>query len=352
MMEGMNVRNCVAAAAIALTACSTSAQSARQPLPTDVVATVGSRSITLADVDVKALQQPASNFGATKLVQALYQARRSAVDDLVADALIDAAAKSKGLDRSVLVEQEITAKIAPVSETDVTSWYEANRARVQGATLDQVRQPIRSYLTQERMQTVRARYLETLKASTPVRITLEPPRQQFAAGSSANSPSKGPANAPIEMIEFSDFQCPYCLRANPAITQVLNTYGDRIHFVYRHYPLPGHPNARPAAEAAACAGEQGKFWPYHDRLFADQAKLNDADLKKTAADLGLDAAKFNACVDSHKYKSAVDADLAAGQDVGVDGTPAFFVNGRLLSGAQPFEQFKKLIDEELESRKR
>jgi protein-disulfide isomerase len=338
-----------AAGLLALTACSTSAQSARQPLPTDVVAMVGSRSITLADVDAKALQQPASNFGASKLVQALYQARRSAIDDLVADALIDAAAKSKGVDRSALVEREITAKIVPVSEADIASWYEANRGRVQGASLDQVRQPIRSYLTQDRMQTVRAQYL---KASTPVRITLEPPRQQFAAGSLTNSPSKGPANAPIEMIEFSDFQCPFCLRANPTVTQVLNTYGDRIHFVYRHYPLPGHPNARPAAEAAACAGEQGKFWPYHDRLFADQTKLTDADLKKTAADLGLDAAKFGACVDSHKYKSAIDADVAAGQDVGVDGTPAFFVNGRLLSGAQPFELFKKLIDEELESKKR
>src|SRR5207237_7173009 len=103
---------------------------------------------------------------------------------------------------SAIVEQEITAKIAPVSDADIASWYEANRTRVQGATLDQVRQPIRSYLTQERMQAVRARYLETLKASTAVRITLEPPRQQFAEGSLTNSPSKGPANAPLETIEF------------------------------------------------------------------------------------------------------------------------------------------------------
>ena len=348
-MNSMQLRSLAAAAAIALTACSTSAQSARQPAPADVVATVGSRSITLAEVDAKALQQPASSFGQVKLAQALYQARRAAVDDLVADALIDQAAKAKGVDRAALVEQEITAKIAPVSDADVTGWYEANRARVQGATLDQVRQPIRGYLTQERMQIVRARYLDTLKASTPVRVTLDPPRQQIA---SANSPSKGPSNAPVELIEFSDFQCPYCLRAHPTVAQVLNTYGDRVHFVYRHYPLPGHPNARPAAEASACAAEQDKFWPYHDRLFAEPGKLTDADLKKDAADLGLDSAKFNACIDTRKYKSTVDADVQAGEQAGVDGTPAFFVNGRMISGAQPFEQFKKLIDEELELKKR
>jgi protein-disulfide isomerase len=348
-MNSMHPRIFVAAAVVTLAACSTSAQAPKQPSATDVVATVGSRSITLAEADARALQQPASNFGSMKLSQALYQARRNALDEIAADALLDQAAKAKGVDRSALIEREITSKITPVTDPDVAMWYEANRGRLQGATLDQVRQPIRSYLTQERMQTVRAQYLDTLKAATPVRIMLEPPRQQFAAVIGA--PSKGPANAPIEMIEFSDFQCPFCLRADPTVRQVLNTYGDRIHFVYRHYPLPGHPNARPAAEAASCAAEQGKFWPYHDRLFTDQSKLGDADLKKTAADLGMDGAQFNACVDSHKYKAAVDADVAAGQEAGVDGTPAFFVNGRMISGAQPFDQFKKVIDEELESKK-
>jgi protein-disulfide isomerase len=154
------------------------------------------------------------------------------------------------------------------------------------------------------------------------------------------------------MIEFSDFQCPYCLRANPTVEQVLRTYGDRIHFVYRHYPLPGHPNARPAAEASACAAEQGKFWPYHDRLFANPGKLGDADLKQTAVELGLNAAQFNSCVDTHKFRAQVDADLKAGEEAGVNGTPAFFINGRSVSGAQPFDVFKKVIDEELELNKR
>src|SRR5262249_43252427 len=116
-------------------------------------------------------------------------------------------------------------------------------------------------------------------------------------------------------------------------------------------PLPNHPNARPAAEASACAAEQGQFWPYHDRLFAQPSKLSDADLKSHAAALGLDAAKFNASVDSHKFKSLVDHDVKDGEEAGVNGTPAFFINGRLLSGAQPYEAFRRLIDDELAQKK-
>ena len=116
------------------------------------------------------------------------------------------------------------------------------------------------------------------------------------------------------------------------------------------YPPNSIPNAYPAAEAAQCANEQGQFWPYHDRLFADQSKLAGGDLKASAAALGLDAARFNACVDSHKFKARVDADMQAGNEAGVNGTPAFFINGRMVSGAQPFDVFKKIIDDELSRR--
>jgi protein-disulfide isomerase len=133
---------------------------------------------------------------------------------------------------------------------------------------------------------------------------------------------------------------------------VLATYGDRIHFVYREYPLPNHQNARPASEAGQCANEQGKFWPYHDRLFANQQRLGPDDLRQHAVNVGLDAARFNACLDSHKYKAIVDTDISDGNDAGVNGTPAFFINGRLISGAQPFDAFKKIIDDELNLKKR
>ena len=338
-----------AAVIAVLTACSpTSAQQTKRLSPNDVVATVGSAPITLGEVDEKALQQPVNNFGSVKLAVALYQARRAALDELVANKLMDEAAKAQGVDRPALVEKEITSKIRPVTEDDIGFWYQTNQARVQGASLEQVRQPIRQFLTQERMQGIREQYIGTLKSKTMVRVMLDPPRQTVPT---EGSPAKGPATAPIEIVEFSDFQCPYRLRVTPTVNQVLKAYGDQIRFVYRHYPLPNHPNARPAAEAAVCAADQGKFWPYHDRLFEDPSKLGQSELKRDAADLGLDTAKFDACLDSHKFKTTVDADLQAGLEAGVDGTPAFFINGRMISGAQPFDVFKRIIDEELEMKR-
>jgi hypothetical protein len=191
-------------ALLLLTACSSAAQQTKQPAPTDVVATVGSASITLAEVDVTALAQPASNFGGATLLQALYAARRAALDDLVATKLMDDAANARGIDRTTLVEQEITNKIAAVTDAEVAAWFQANQARVQGATLDQVRQPVRAFLTEERMQAVRDQYVQTLKARTSVRVTLDPPRQAVAMV--ATSPTRGRPDAPIEIIEFSDFQ--------------------------------------------------------------------------------------------------------------------------------------------------
>jgi protein-disulfide isomerase len=337
------------AAAFLLTACSSSsAQPAKRQAATDVVASVGTTSVTLAEVDDKALEQPASNFGAMKLSLALYEARRNALEELIASALISQEARARGIEGSVLIEQEITSKVPQVGDQEVVAWYQANQNRVQGATLDQVRQPIRMYLAQERMQAARQQFVDRLKSKTAVRVTLEPPRQNVSA---ANGAAKGPVTAPVQIIEFSDFQCPYCQRANPTIQQVLSTYGDRVHFVYRHFPLPGHPNARPAAEASQCAAEQGKFWPYHDKLFTSPSQLGDAALKKHAAELGLDTSQFNTCVDSRKFKAQVDADAEAGQEAGVNGTPAFFINGRMLSGAQPFDAFKRIIDDELASKR-
>lgn len=337
-----------AAGLIMLAACSTNAQQTRQPNATDVVAMIGTTPITLTEVDERALKEPASAFGGAKLVQALYIARRAAIEEIVANRLMDAEAKSRGIDRATLVEREIAAKAPAPTEAEVADWFKANPARVNGATLDQVRAPIRSLLIQERMDVARRSFVESLKERTEVTVTLEPPRVEVADG---GRPARGTATAPVEVIEFSDFQCPFCQRANPVVEQVLKTYGDKIKFVYRHYPLPNHPNARPAAEAAACAQVQGKFWEYHDRLFANPAKLADADLKAHAAAIGLDASAFNNCFDNHQQQPGVDADIAAADAAGVTGTPAFFVNGRAIEGAQPFEAFQRIIDEELARKK-
>jgi protein-disulfide isomerase len=343
------IRTISVAALLAAIACSTAAQQTRPQQAADIVATVGGTNITLAQVDETALQQPAATFGNMKLAQAIYQARRAALDELVGNELIAREAKARGIDRDALVQQEVTSKVAAPGDADVDAWYQSNKDRLRGATLESVRPAIRAYLVQERTQQARQALVDRLKAKTPVTIALEPPRRTLAA---TESPAKGPANAPVEIVEFSDFQCPYCLAANPTINRVLEKYGDRIRFVYRNYPLPNHPNARPAAEAAQCANAQGRFWQYHDRLFGDPSKLSDADLKRTAAELGLDTARFNACFDSHEYRSVVDADLQAGQDAGITGTPAFFINGRELTGAQPFDEFQRIIEEELQLKKR
>ena len=332
-----------------LAACSSSAQAPRQAAQADtVVATVGSTAITLVEVDERALRRSSADFGGTRLAQALYVARREALDEIIASRLINDEAKARGIDAAALVEKEVSSQAPPPTEEDISFWYQTNQARVQGATLTQVHEPIKQLLTEQRTAAAHDAFISKLKDKVGVTITLEPPRQKIEI---AGHPSKGPKDAPIEIVEFSDFQCPFCQRANPTVEQVLKTYGNRIHFVYRHYPLPNHPNARPAAEAAACADEQGAFWPFHDRLFANPAKLSEADLKAHAAAAGLDATKFNACLDERRFKNNIDKDIKDGSEAGVNGTPAFFINGRALEGAQPFEAFKHVIDEELAAKK-
>ncbi len=325
-------------------ACSTAAQPAGQMSPTTVVATIGAASVTLGEVDAIALQESVSSFGSARLGQALYLARRSALDRIIGSRLIEEEARTRGLAASALVTQEIDAKVKPVTDTDIDFWYESNPGAVQGRPLSQLRDPIRSLLTDQRSAESHKRFVDVLRAKTAVSDRLEPPRQVVAT---AGRPRRGPASAPIEIVEFSDFQCPFCQRANPIVEQVLKTYGDRVRFVYRHYPLPNHVDARPAAEAAACADAQGKFWEYHDLLFASPDRLKDADLKGHAARLGLEAATFGSCVDTHATKAIVDQDIKDAEEAGVSATPSFFVNGRSLEGAQPFEAFKRIIDEEL-----
>jgi len=330
---------------VLLAACSTSAQPAKpQPGPSDIVATVGPRNFTLAEVDERALLEAAGSFGNARLGQALYLARRGAIDQLIGNELLDQEAKSRSMDRPALVEKEIAANVKTPTDAEISEWHQANPGRVQGAPLDQVRAPIRNFLIEQRMEAAREQYLGTLKKKIKVSVALEPVREKVA---DAGFASHGPANAPIVLVEFSDFQCPFCQRAEPTVEQVLKTYGDKIRFVYRHFPLPNHPNARPAAEAAVCAEQQGRFWQYHKELFANSSRLSNDDLKSHATRAGLDAGKFADCVDGHKTKARVDADIDEAEGAGVSGTPAFFINGRPLDGAQPFSAFKQIIDEEL-----
>lgn len=155
----------------------------------------------------------------------------------------------------------------------------------------------------------------------------------------------GSSNAKVTMVEYSDFQCPFCGRFFTTVKQAMTEYKDKIRFVYRNFPLDSiHPNARPAAEAAECAGEQGKYWEYHDKLFANQEKLADSLYPQLASELKLNVNKFNDCLKSDKYISKIDADYQQGITDGVQGTPHTLINGVAISGAVPYEQLKAAID--------
>ncbi|QDE94093.1 thioredoxin [Myxococcus xanthus] len=163
----------------------------------------------------------------------------------------------------------------------------------------------------------------------------------------SDSPSFGPATAKVTIVEWSDFECPFCSRVGPTLAKIKESYAKDVRVVFRHQPLPFHPNAKLAAEASHAAHEQGKFWEYHDKLFANQKAMDRATLEKYAQELGLNVAKFKAALDSGKFRAKVEADMAAGNAVGANGTPTFFINGREFVGAQPFEAFKRVIDEEI-----
>ncbi|MDX2023981.1 MAG: thioredoxin domain-containing protein [Deltaproteobacteria bacterium] len=166
-----------------------------------------------------------------------------------------------------------------------------------------------------------------------------------------NSPSRGPKNAPITMVVFSEFQCPFCSRVNPTIHAIEEQYKGKVRVVFKNFPLDFHQNAKPAAQAALAANEQGKFWEMHDKLFANQQTLDRASLDKFAQEIGLNMDKFKQAMDANKYTALIEEDMKLGQSVGVNGTPATFINGRKIGGAYPLETFKKIVDQELAKKK-
>jgi protein-disulfide isomerase len=178
-----------------------------------------------------------------------------------------------------------------------------------------------------------------------------PPPSQVRKVATGNGPEKGAKDAKVTIVEFSDFQCPFCSRVEPTIKQVMDKYGKDVRIVWRNEPLPFHPNAMPAAEAAMAAGAQGKFWQMHDLMYENQKDLGPAAYEKWAQQIGLNMSKFKADLASHKYQAAVKADADYAQSVGANGTPNFFIDGRQIVGAQPFDGFQKIIDEELSKAK-
>jgi protein-disulfide isomerase len=330
-------------------ACSTPAQqpAAAPPVPSgaDVAARVGTRTITVKELDDRwRADQPSEQAQA---VQQLYDGRKVALDAIVADMLIEQAAKAKGQTPAEYREAEVTRRIMPVTDGQVAAFFAQNQAQMQGRPLEQMGPAIRQYLQDQQRQTAfQAMVAELRKAGPALSVVLDAPR--YTVGVAADDPVLGAANAPVTLVEFSDFQCPFCARVMPTLKRVKETYGDRVRIVWKDFPLTSiHPQAFKAAEAGQCAREQGKFWELHDRLFANQQALQPEALKEHAAAVGLDLPKFNACFDASKYGERVQQQMTAGNQLGVQSTPSIFINGRLVSGAQPYEVFTAIIDEEL-----
>jgi len=330
-------------AVITILACSSSP--AQQGSGNEVAARVGDRTITVKELEERwTKSDPAEH---SEAIRKLYEGRRNALDEIVADMLITQAAKARNMTPEAYTEAEVSKRAKKVTETDVVAFYQSNAGQMQGRSLEQMSPAITRFLEQQEEQSARqALVTELKKAGPPVRILLEAPRAAVTVD--AADPSLGNARAPVTIVEYSDFQCPYCLRAAPTLKRLRETYGDKVRVVWKDFPLTQiHPQAFKAAEAGHCAAEQGKFWEYHDKLFGNQQALQPDFLKQYAKDAGMDAEKFGTCLDSSKYADRVRDSVAAGSQIGVSSTPTVFVNGRMLEGAQPYDVFSSVIDEEL-----
>jgi protein-disulfide isomerase len=347
----MRLRPLAAVAAVALvtttgTSCSRSRAAASAPPAAttsdaaQVVAEVDGVKITRGELDKKAAEPLLA------LRQQEYDTLRRALDEMITERLVEKEAAARKVTRTALLKAEVEDSVPPPDPARLDSVYEQNKHRFGGKTREQMEADLARAVRQQDLNARRAAFAEELRSRAKVRVVLDPPRAQVAIPASA--PTLGPASAPVTMVEFSDYQCPYCRRAQETVDQLLAKYKGKLRLVHRDFPLDGHPGAMPAARAARCAGEQGKFWDYHRGLLTVLGDFSEQDLKGRAVTLGLDASKFEACLQSSRHDEEIRASVEEGARIGVTGTPAFFINGRMMFGARPIEQFEELIEAELQ----
>lgn len=309
----------------------------------DVVASIKGEPITMADVR--------SRVGESlDRIETQYRLSRSKVIDstiqiILRDRVLSEEAKRQGKSFEELVAAASDVPLEP-TELDVSTWYAENRARVGNRSLEQVQPQIVAYLRDQRRRDAVAKLQERLDEEYEVKVDFEPYRLTF---DNTGAPTLGRAGAPVTLVEFSDFQCPYCQGFAPILKRVEKEYGDKVQIVYRQYPIPSlHPNAFKAAEASLCANEQGKFWELHDVMFREQQQLSVSELKEKGRRLGMNSRQFDGCLDSGKYVEQVQNDQKEGQRAGIGGTPAVFINGVFVEGgAVPYETIAAIINREL-----
>lgn len=325
---------------IALTACGGSKAPTGSSLTgtAAVVATINGATITDAEL-TEAAKEDLKQFD-----MQVYKIKKGALDELIETRLIEGAAKKDGKSVEEFVQINIDAKVKKPSEEEMKAFYEQHKGQVGGKSFDEVKDSISQFMNRRAAQEAREAVLAQLKNDAKVVVQLEPPRATVETG---DSPSQGKKGAPITIVEFTDYECPFCGRVRPTVAELMEKYKGKIYYVLRDYPLPFHGNAKKAHEAAHCAGDQNKYWEMNKRLFENQKALQVDKLKGYAKDIGLNMGKFDKCLDSGKYAKKVDENQAYGGKVGVNGTPAFFINGIALSGAQPIGAFTEIIDVEL-----
>src|SRR6266481_9937514 len=311
------------------------AQSAETPKPKQPVATVEGQPIYDEDLapSVEGQLQPLRNQE--------YEIKRKALDNLIEQKMLEAAAKKKGLTTEKLLDQEVNSKIPDPSDAELEGYYVGLKVTRPFA---EVKTQLRDGYKQAKIRQAREDYLKTLRADSKVVVLLSAPRVEVAYDPAR---LRGNPKAPVMIVEFSDYQCPYCHSVEPTVKEVLTKYGDKVSLSYRDFPLTAiHSQAMIAAEASRCAEEQGKFWEYHDQLFT-ASKLEKDSLIEYARNLKLDDKQFESCLTSEKYKADIEKDTQDGRKAGVSGTPGFFINGVEISGAKPKDEIERVIDDEL-----
>ncbi len=315
-----------------------------QPAPpskSNPIATVEGQVITVEDLD------GAIGAELSKLEDDIYNLRKGRLDGLIGERLLAREAAARGMDVKALIAAEVTAKAGSVTDEEVTAFFEANKARLPNRP--DIKDQIQQYLMNQRAQARGQAYVAELRSKAKVEVNLPAPPIRRVALNIDGAPIRGDRNAPVTVVEFTDFHCPFCKRVQPTLVEVLDKYKGKVRLVFKDLPLDSlHPQARTVSEAAACANDQNKFWEFHDKIFEGGPDSSPEYLRKLATDSGLDVAAFTQCMESGKHRARVQSDVELGSSLGINGTPAFFINGRSLSGAQPLEAFVKIIEEELQ----
>lgn len=322
-------------------ACSTPTEARKPEAASDVVAEVNGARITRDELDRRAEERLA------ELRQQQYEIRRSALDEMIEEKLLDKEAAARSIDRKQLLEKEVDAKVTAPTAAQVQEIYDHSRARAAGQSLADVRPQIEKMLQERGREQRRQDFSKELRQRARVAVRLEVPRTTVEIP--ADAPVQGPKNAPVTVVEFADYQCGYCRRAQPAVEELMKQYRGRVRLVHMDFPLDSiHPRAFSVSRATRCAAEQGKFWELHNDIFGGPpGDLSEADLKRRAEALGLKLSDFSSCAASDRHDAAIRAAVELGTRVGVRGTPTFFVNGRMLVGARSLQQFQDVIEEEL-----